>query len=69
VDGEGAAMSTATIERTRYATVETAMPLTDEELWQKQACGWKYLRTVKRVSKSGAPYLVYEFERNERAGA
>jgi hypothetical protein len=60
-------MITATSEpRTTYRTVDTIEPLTDEELEEKQLRGWRYIRTVKRVSKSGLPYLVYEFERTDR---
>ena len=46
-----------------YRTVETAEPMTDEELEEKAMRGWRYIRTTRRTSKAGKPYLVYEFEK------
>ncbi len=49
----------------RVRTVETATPLTEEELFSKLADGWRFIGTVERVSKTGARYMQYRFTETE----
>lgn len=53
--------------RHSVCTVETATPQMDpDELMEKEAKGWRRIRTVERPTKTGNKKYVHEFERYDR---
>ena len=55
---------TASLTTYRVKTIETADPMTADDLEELTLKGWRHVRTLKRTSRQGRPYLVHEFESN-----